>query len=74
MRDQRVRHRRLELDSLRSTGVGAFVFTAGQATAQQVTNAVLLRLRKIINIWVSERKPFIYGLTISGELSRISLR
>ena len=74
MRDQRVRHRPLELESLRSAGVGAFVFTAGQATAQQVTNAVLSRLRKIINVWISERKPFIYGLTISGGLSRIPLR
>jgi hypothetical protein len=74
MRDQRVRHRPLELESLRIAGVGAFVFTAGQATAQQVTDVVLAKLNKIVNVWISERRPFIYGLTIGGGLSRIAVR
>jgi len=34
MRDQRVRHRTLEIQALRAAKVAAFVLTAGQATAQ----------------------------------------
>jgi len=34
MRDQRLRHRALEIQALRNARVGAFVLTAGQATAR----------------------------------------
>ena len=33
MRDQRIRHRALEIQSLREARVGAFVFSGGEATA-----------------------------------------
>ncbi len=74
MRDQRVRHRQIELDALRATDAGAFVLTAGQATAAAVTEVILRRLQKIQNIFLSEPKPFIYTISMGGLLSRIRLR
>jgi hypothetical protein len=74
MRDQRVRYRRLELESLMRAGVGAFVFTGGQATARQVVDVVTAALSKIIDLSISEPKPFIYTLTPGGRLSRLALR
>jgi hypothetical protein len=61
----------------RSTGnanVGAFVLTAGQATARDTATAVVGKMEKIINISKSERKPFLYTLGISGALSRVKIR
>jgi hypothetical protein len=74
MRDQRVRHRALEVESLREARVGAFVLTAGQATAQSTAVVILSKLKKLVNISRSERKPFLYTLGISGALSKVKLR
>jgi hypothetical protein len=73
-RDQRVRHRALEILSLNEAEVGAFVLTAGQATAQATADVILSRLTKIVNISRSERKPFLYTLGVTGALSRVKLR
>jgi PIN like domain len=74
MRDQRIRHRALEIQSLRHARVGAFVLTAGQATARETAVVVIARLPKILNISRSERKPFLYTLGISGALSKLKIR
>jgi hypothetical protein len=74
MRDQRVRNRPLELDALREARVGAFVLTAGQASAQETVDAVIGKLRKMANIAVSEPKPFVYALSAGGVMSRLKLR
>ena len=74
MRDQRVKHRTLEIQSLRDARVGAFVLTAGQATAQSTAVVILSKLTKIVNISRSERKPFLYTLGISGVLSKVKIR
>jgi len=74
MRDQRIRHRALEIHSLRDAGVGAFVLTAGQATAHATAVVILAKLAKIVNISRSERKPFLYTLGITGTLSRMKIR
>jgi hypothetical protein len=62
MRDQRVRYRTLEIQSLRDARVGAFVLTAGQATAQATAVVILAKLPKILSIASSEPKPFLYTL------------
>jgi hypothetical protein len=62
MRDQRVKYRALEIQSLRDARVGAFVLTAGQATAQSTAVVILSILEKIVNISRSERKPFLYTI------------
>jgi hypothetical protein len=74
MRDQRIRHRTLEIQSLRDARVGAFVLTAGQATARETAVVMIARLPKILNICRSERKPFLYTLGISGALSKLKIR
>lgn len=73
-RDQRVRHRALEIYSLREAQVGAFVLTAGQATAQATAEVVIAKLSKMVNISRSERRPFLYTLGITGVLSKVKLR
>jgi PIN like domain len=74
MRDQRVKHRTLEIQSLRDARVGAFVLTAGRATAQSTAVVILSKLQKIVNISRSERKPFLYTLGITGGLSKVKIR
>jgi hypothetical protein len=74
MRDQRVRYRTLEIQSLRDARVGAFVLTAGQATAQATAVVILAKLPKILSIASSELKPFLYTLGITGAMSRVKIR
>jgi hypothetical protein len=74
MRDQRVRHRELEIQALNAARVGAFVLTAGQATARDTAAVIVRRLQKLVNISKSERRPFLYTLSIAGALSRVKIR
>ena len=74
MRDQRVRHRQLEIEALRDAGVAAFVFTAGQATAQRTADVVTGKLRSMVNLSVSEPRPFLYTLSAGGTLARLKLK
>lgn len=73
MRDQKVRHRRLEIEALRAHGVAAFAFTGGQETAQQTAQTICPLLVKFANMHVSEPKPFLYTFGVSGSLSRVRL-
>ena len=73
-RDKRIRHRRLELDSLTSHGVAAFVFICGQATAAETADIVDSLLQKFVNMAVSEPKPFMYTFGRGKRLSRIALK
>jgi hypothetical protein len=74
MRDQRVRYRELEKRALTLAGVGAFVFTGGQATAADTARIVCSLLTKYANINGSERKPFLYSFGVGGLPSRIKLK
>lgn len=74
MRDQRVKHRALEIQALRDARVGAFVLTAGQATAQSSSVVILSKLKTILNISRSERKPFLYTIGMTGALSKVNIR
>jgi len=73
MRDQRVRYRKLERQTLTTAGVGAFVFTGGQATAQDTATAIVPKLKKMASISMSEKRPFLYAVSQSGSISRILL-
>jgi hypothetical protein len=74
MRDQRVRFRHLEIGALAEAGVGAFVFTGGQATAADTAAVILRLLPKLTNMGRSEPKPFLYSFGLAGLLNRIKLR
>lgn len=71
MRDQRVRRRPLELAALHQFKVGAFVLTAGQATATETADAVERLLTKFVNISVSERRPFLYTFNLRSRPRRV---
>ena len=73
-RDQKIRHRRLERDSLMAARIGAFAFTAGQATALETAVAVTQLLQKMANMVVSEKKPFLYTFGMSRSLTRVALK
>lgn len=74
MRDQRVRHRALEIQALAAARVGAFVLTAGQATARETASVISAKLIKLVNIARSERRPFLYTMGITGFLSLLKIR
>jgi hypothetical protein len=73
-RDKRIRHRTLEKQALRAAGVGVFAFTAGQATAEETALVIVPLLKKMVNISVSEPKPFLYTFGFAGLLSRVPTR
>lgn len=74
MRDKRVRHRELEKDALYRGNVAAFVFTGGQASAEDTVSAVGRLLQKFVNIATSEPKPFLYTFRSYRSLTRVRLR
>jgi hypothetical protein len=74
MRDQRVRYRELEKQALTQAGVGAFVFTGGQATANDTADIVCRRIPKFANISRSERRPFLFTFGFGATVSRVKLK
>jgi hypothetical protein len=74
MRDQNIRRRALERRALVAAGVGAFVCTAGEATAGEVRDAVTGLLQKMVNVAVSEPRPFIFTFGLAGKLRQIPRR
>jgi hypothetical protein len=66
MRDQRVRRRRLEIETLKAHRVAAFAFTGGQETAQQTAQTICPLLMKFATMHVSEPKPFLYTFGCVG--------
>jgi hypothetical protein len=55
-------------------GVGAFAFVAGQATAAETAAVIVPLLVKMVNISISEPKPFLYTFGLARRLSRFSSR
>ena len=74
MRDQNIRRRALERRALVAAGVGAFVCTAGEATAGEVRAAVVALLPKMVNVAASEPRPFIFTFGLAGKLRQIPRR
>ena len=74
MRDKHIRRRRLEREALVAAGLGAFVCTAGEATAAETAKAVLTALRTMVNIGTSEPRPFIYVFGLAGVLRKLPSR
>jgi hypothetical protein len=72
-RDKQIRRRRLEIETLRAAGVAAFVFTGGEATAQETADVIAALIRKFVNITISEPRPFLYTFGMGGSLRKIRL-
>jgi hypothetical protein len=73
-RDNRIRHRALELQALTAANVAAFAFTATRATAGDTADTIERRLAKFANMATSERRPFLYTFGLGGSLTRVKLR
>lgn len=72
-RDQRIRRRPLELLALRESGVAAFVFAGGEATADDTATAAVALLQKFVDMAVSEPKPFLYTFGLAQRFSKLKL-
>lgn len=73
-RDKHIRKRALEREALEAHGVGAFAFTGGQATGAETADAVYRLLSKMVNIAISEPRPFLYTFGLTTSLSLVPLR
>jgi hypothetical protein len=73
-RDQRIRYRPLEKQSLIAHGVGCFTFTQGQATAAQCATRIVTLAPKMAAIAASQPKPFLYTFGLATGLAKVTLR
>src|SRR5262249_38752192 len=73
-RDKHIRRRVLEREALRIHGVGAFAFTGGQATGTETAEIRQRLLLKMVNIAISEPRPFLYTFGSTTPLLRIPPR
>ena len=72
-RDKHIRHRKLEREALKSAGVCSFALTAGAATAQEVADTIVPLIQKLVNMSISEPKPFLYTFGLKGWLTKVNL-
>ena len=72
-RDKRIRRRVLEREAIRRSGAAVFALTVGEATAKETADIVSKLLAKMVNMTVSEPKPFLYTFGLSGRLSKVRL-
>lgn len=73
-RDKHIRRRILEREALQVYGVGAFAFTGGQATGTETADIVQRLLPKMVNIAISEPRPFLCTFGLTTPLVRIPSR
>lgn len=72
-RDKRIRRRVLEREAIRLSGAAVFALTVGEATAKETADIVSKLLNKMVNMSVSEPRPFLYTFGLSGRLSKVRL-
>lgn len=73
MRDQRIRYRVLERATLIRAGVGAFVLTAGQATAMDTADAIERLVPTFARIAARVPRPFLFSFGLRGRPTRVQL-
>jgi hypothetical protein len=67
-RDKQIRLREIERNALVASNVAAFVFTGGNASGVETTEAIVTALPRIERIVAAEAPPFIYRITASGDV------
>ena len=72
-RDKRIRRRVLEREAIRLSSAAVFALTVGEATAAETAEVITKLLAKMVNMSVSEPRPFLYTFGLSGRLDRIRL-
>jgi hypothetical protein len=73
-RDKYIRRRVVEREALQAHGVGAFAFTGGQATGSETADIVQRLVPKMVNIAISEPRPFLYTFGLTTPLVRVASR
>lgn len=63
MKDKRVRRVELEREALLSAGVRAFVLTSGNLTGPEMAEIFARHLRRMAQMIVSHRDPFVAGVS-----------
>lgn len=67
-RDQRIRHRKLELSALLKARVAAFVFTGGNVSGEDMANTLKRSLPAILRFVRKYPRPFIASIVKSGRI------
>lgn len=67
-RDKNIRLREIERNALVSANVAAFVFTGGNASGIEMTEAIVAALPRIDKFLARNRPPFICRITASGQV------
>lgn len=70
-KDRRIRYRQLELASIASAGVKAFVLTAGDLSGSEQAAAFIQALPRIARLVQRETAPFIASVTRTGGVSLV---
>ena len=73
-RDKYIRLREIERTALISSNVAAFVFTGGNASGIETTEAVIAALSRIEKLLATLAPPFIRRITASGNVEPILLK
>jgi hypothetical protein len=67
-RDKNIRLREIERNALVSAAVAAFVFTGGNASGIEMTEAIITALPRMEKLLVKIPPPFICRITASGQV------
>lgn len=70
-RDKNIRLREIERNALISAHVAAFVFTGGNASGAETTEAIIAALPKIERVLARNSPPFICRITASGNVEML---
>jgi voltage-gated potassium channel Kch len=70
-RDKNIRLRSIERDALISARVAVFVFTGGNASGVETTEAILVALPKVDRFLKSNAPPFICRITATGQVESL---
>jgi len=71
-KDKRIRYRQIERRALERAGVGAFVFTGKDLTGEEMAQAIVKALPKILRFARKTPRPFIATVTAGGTVTRLA--
>jgi hypothetical protein len=73
MRDKRIRSRVLEKQALKDFSVGAFTFSGGQATGQQMADRIVGLLAEMNQRALLTPRPFLFTFGLQTPLAKAKL-
>jgi hypothetical protein len=70
-RDKNIRLRAIERDALIAANVAVFVFTGGNASGIETTEAIIVALPKVDRFLKLNPRPFICRITAAGQVESL---